>query len=233
MQAQQPPSPQEWFNQVTVTPPAPQKQPKRKAARIIIALVVLLLLVSSVVLVIVSGKDSPFSNKTTTAECFEPATYGYLLKTINDATGESLVLADIVSDEPLYLQEVYFQPDSTDFNTAIVGDPLELLEAIGAYYKKNHKDVPFTIHLEPYYPGTDTELANRRIDVVKQILIKAGVSEDAIKLVTPVDEPADDESSEGITLEEAEENEEITDYDIDGIPVSVAIFPTPTKVCSE
>ncbi len=218
-----PMTPPEWFTQTNVAPPTPPKQPQRKAARIIIAVIILALLIASVVLIIVSRKDS--SSNTTTAECFEPKTYGYLLKTINDNAAESLTLAGVVSDEPLYIYEVYFQPGMTDFNLAIASNPVGLLEAVGKYYKENHQDVPFTVQLESY--DLDSNLAGRRLDTVKQILIKAGLNEDAIKIITPLDQ-----SRESTDTEEIDEGEEYTDSDVDGLPVSVSIFPTPAKVCN-
>lgn len=231
---QQPTSPHEWFNQVNITPPPSQKRSKRKRIIIITLLIMLSLLATSIILILTASKKNitaPPDNNTAIIECFEPTTYNHLLRIINDKTEESLTLADAISSETFYVYDVYFESDSTNFNLNATTNPTDFLGAIAAYHKENHKNVPFSVQLESYYTNDNTDITSRRIDAVKQILINAGMSETAIKVV-PIEKPAA-RPTEGITLEEAEDNEEITDYDIDGVPVTVSIIPISTKVCSE
>lgn len=226
MKTEQPtPSPQEWFDQVNTPPPVPQTTPRRKRFRIIIVILIISLLIAGTVFILMPKKNTP--SPTIAADCFEPKTYGRLLETINDNANESLILANVTSDEPLYVHEVYFQPDSIDFNLDIASNPIGLLEAIGTYYKANHNETPFTVHLETQYIGTDSSLANRRLEAVKKIMINAGVSEEAITIQRPVSDSSQDENPE----EELEE--EWSESDVDGIPVYVSILPPISKVCSE
>ena len=230
------PPPPEWFNRAAISPPMSQK-PRRRRRGIIIILIALLLIGGAVLAFFMtrnggspssSSSQSSSDQDATSEVCFDQTQYNRLINVINDSADESLVATDVIADEPLYMHEVYFLPDSTEFNLDIADSPIAFLEAIAKYHKANHTSVPFIIEIAPYYSdAAETDMTNRQIYAVRQILIKAGFDEKAIKLVAPPELP----DAEGITLEEAEEMEEITDFDIDGIPVSVSIIPTPQKTC--
>ena len=198
------PQTENHFVAIDIDSPEPrQPHDRRKIIIIIVALVVIVSTIIGVVALLLLPKN-----------CFETGNYIELTTLAQDFEGgDGIVLSDVVQGQELFTQSVYFIGETTDIDGDNSSDTTEFFKALGDYAKKHQDAGPINITLESsYVSGSSPDLAQKRADVIKETLIKAGVDASMISTPSP-------------TLVTPNEDSVYDDDIIDGMPVGIRVTP--------
>lgn len=191
------PSPAEWFAQADPRGTDPLPAPPKRSKRWLIVTGIVLV-ATACLLVIIYVFFAPRS-----ASCFDADNYTELLDIIKPIASDTIGTEDVQPQEPLYTHAIYFQSGTTDFDTDHMEDPTDFLQSIGSYSSKRHTATPITVTLTTGYSAADTiDIAQARIDYVRNILVRAGMTASAVitpqpALVEPDAESDNDDVADG------------------------------------
>lgn len=187
------------------TPTTPQQKPPKKRALAVALIALAVLIIACSALLIFRPKN-----------CFDAEDYTDLVALAqNFENGEGAALYNVLPNQELFTQSVYFLNDTTEVNAEFTDDTASFFQKLGAYYKDRQETAPISITLESNYLTINSpETATQRLQVVKDNLVKAGISEPSITVKEPMAVELDEDSA-------------YEDDVIDGMPVGIRITPIP------
>ncbi|HEY1085147.1 MAG TPA: hypothetical protein VGE34_00290 [Candidatus Saccharimonadales bacterium] len=159
-----------WFNGIE-SPPSTYKPPEKSASKswkIIIIIVVSIVILGAGAFVLYQ-----LAGKSTAMRCLNNSDYAEFTGVKTDEP--------ISSREIFYAESVAFAPGSASLDDDSASKTHEFLEKIGAFYQKHSEEISMKITIDSDYIDLQpAQPAKDRITLLKQELVKAGVSETAI-----------------------------------------------------
>lgn len=155
----------DWFMQ-SAPPPQPPHKDRRWA---VVIVVVVLLLTLMTVAVIFAKPEQELVNS-----CLSPEDYV-------EISGNTVLTAPFDPKIDFYGSSFAFSANSADHPPEEVQNVKDEINKIAAFYKKHSPIKPMAIKLTaPQMPETKDNLAQSRLDIIKKLLLNAGVLESDI-----------------------------------------------------
>lgn len=203
--SQHTPAPEQAPSAIIPTPAEPNHSPESPKRRIGIWVLVALL---------VAGIFAALAFLFWPASCFDTSAYKPLLSVAEQFEGnEGIDEYDVVQNESLFMQSIYFNDSSIEVNTELSDNPEGFYAKLADYYRRHNDTAPVKLVVQSsYQAGTFSDIAKQRVTAVKQKLLAAGVAASAITAEEPIAIAADDD----LQYED--------DFE-DGLPVGVSVVP--------